>query len=152
MTVRVGVIGVGMIGQDHIRRITSVLVGSRVVAGTMSTPLGRRRWPTAFADARVHTTGQELIRDEEVDAVVVTSWARPIRSTSRPVSRPASTFCEKPLATTQEACLRIIDAEVAFRRRLVQVGFIRRPQDALGLTIVPAAASTVKPASALPRS
>jgi myo-inositol 2-dehydrogenase/D-chiro-inositol 1-dehydrogenase len=30
------------------------------------------------------------------------------------------------LATTQEACRRIIDAEVAFGRRLVQVGYMRR--------------------------
>jgi myo-inositol 2-dehydrogenase / D-chiro-inositol 1-dehydrogenase len=35
-------------------------------------------------------------------------------------------FCEKPLAPTSRACLRIIDAEVASGRRLVQVGFMRR--------------------------
>src|SRR5205085_11055066 len=35
-------------------------------------------------------------------------------------------FCEKPLATTEEACLNIVDAEVAGGRRLVQVGFMRR--------------------------
>jgi myo-inositol 2-dehydrogenase/D-chiro-inositol 1-dehydrogenase len=35
-------------------------------------------------------------------------------------------FCEKPLATTREACDRIVDAEVATGRRLVQVGFMRR--------------------------
>ena len=32
MTVRVGVIGVGMIGEDHIRRLTQVLSGVQVVA------------------------------------------------------------------------------------------------------------------------
>ena len=32
MTVRVGVIGTGMIGQDHIRRITQVLSGAGIVA------------------------------------------------------------------------------------------------------------------------
>ena len=35
-------------------------------------------------------------------------------------------FCEKPLATTQDACRRIVEAEVAAGRRLVQVGFNRR--------------------------
>ena len=34
MTVNVGVIGVGMIGQDHIRRLTEVLSGARVTAVT----------------------------------------------------------------------------------------------------------------------
>ncbi len=35
-------------------------------------------------------------------------------------------FCEKPLATTQEACLRIVEAEVGHGGRLVQVGYMRR--------------------------
>ena len=39
-------------------------------------------------------------------------------------------FCEKPLATTREACERILDAEVAAGKRLVMVGFMRRYDDA----------------------
>ena len=35
-------------------------------------------------------------------------------------------LCEKPLATTAEACLHILDAEVAAGRRLVTLGFMRR--------------------------
>ena len=35
-------------------------------------------------------------------------------------------FCEKPLATTADGARRIVDAEVAHGRRLVQVGFMRR--------------------------
>ena len=34
MTINVGIIGVGMIGQDHIRRLTTVLPGAAVVAVT----------------------------------------------------------------------------------------------------------------------
>jgi myo-inositol 2-dehydrogenase/D-chiro-inositol 1-dehydrogenase len=37
-----------------------------------------------------------------------------------------SVFCEKPLAPTIAACLRIVDTEVAYGRRLVQAGFMRR--------------------------
>ena len=39
-------------------------------------------------------------------------------------------FCEKPLATTREACERILDAEAAAGKRLVMVGFMRRYDDA----------------------
>jgi myo-inositol 2-dehydrogenase / D-chiro-inositol 1-dehydrogenase len=35
-------------------------------------------------------------------------------------------LCEKPLATTGEASLRVTEAEAALGRRLVQVGFMRR--------------------------
>jgi myo-inositol 2-dehydrogenase/D-chiro-inositol 1-dehydrogenase len=35
-------------------------------------------------------------------------------------------FCEKPLVTSEAAALRVMEAEVAFGRRLVQVGFMRR--------------------------
>ena len=35
-------------------------------------------------------------------------------------------FCEKPMVTSEAAALRVIEAETAFGRRLVQVGFMRR--------------------------
>ena len=40
-------------------------------------------------------------------------------------------LCEKPLATTAEACLHVVEAEVAAGRRLVTVGFMRRCDPAL---------------------
>ena len=35
-------------------------------------------------------------------------------------------LCEKPLAATAAAGLRVVEAEAALGRRLVQVGFMRR--------------------------
>lgn len=123
----VGVIGTGMIGQDHIRRLTSMLSGARVAAVT-DVDLDRAR---SVADgvpgAVVHDTGQALIDDPGVDAVVVTSWGPTHEEyVLAAIAAGKQVFCEKPLATTREACDRILDAEVAAGRRLVQVGFMRR--------------------------
>jgi myo-inositol 2-dehydrogenase / D-chiro-inositol 1-dehydrogenase len=127
VTLGVGVIGVGMIGQDHIRRLTHVLSGARVAAVT-DVDLDRAR--TVADDlpgAVLHASGQDLIADPDVDAVVVTSWGPTHEEyVLACIAAGKQVFCEKPLATTEEACARIVDAEVAAGRRLVMVGFMRR--------------------------
>jgi myo-inositol 2-dehydrogenase/D-chiro-inositol 1-dehydrogenase len=77
--------------------------------------------------ARVFETGHDLIGSNEVDAVLVTSigpthaeFVLAAIAAGKPV------MCEKPLATTVPDCLRILEAEVAFGRRLVIVGYMRR--------------------------
>ncbi|MBT2412870.1 Gfo/Idh/MocA family oxidoreductase [Streptomyces sp. ISL-12] len=126
MTVRVGVIGAGWIGQEHIRRLTDVVTGARVTAVT-DIDAARAAEAAARTGARVHPDGAALIASDDVDAVLVTSWgpthAEHVLNT---VAAGKPVFCEKPLATTAEDCLRITEAETAHGRRLVQVGFMRR--------------------------
>jgi myo-inositol 2-dehydrogenase/D-chiro-inositol 1-dehydrogenase len=116
-----------MIGQDHIRRLTHVLSGARVAAVT-DVDLDRAR--TVADDvpgAVLHAGGQDLIADPDVDAVVVTSWGPTHEEyVLACIAAGKQVFCEKPLATTEEACARIVEAEVAAGRRLVMVGFMRR--------------------------
>jgi myo-inositol 2-dehydrogenase/D-chiro-inositol 1-dehydrogenase len=131
MTVRVGVVGVGMIGQDHIRRLTQVLSGAQVVAVTDVDAARAQAVADGLHGAWVFATGQELIRADDVDAVLVASWgATHEEYVLACIEAGKPVFCEKPLATTEEACQRILDAEVASGRRLVMVGFMRRYDDA----------------------
>lgn len=131
MTLKVGVIGVGMIGQDHIRRLTHVLSGVEVVALTDVDVDRAEAVAQGLPGARLHSSGEELITDEAVDAVVVCSWGDTHEGyvlASLKASKPV--FCEKPLATTQEACRRVLAAETAVGKRLVQVGYMRRYDEA----------------------
>jgi myo-inositol 2-dehydrogenase/D-chiro-inositol 1-dehydrogenase len=127
MTVRVGVIGAGMIGQDHIRRITGVLTGGTVVAVNDVDQARAGQVAAALPGAVVHPSAAALIGAGDVDAVLVASWG-PAHEEQVVAAIKAGkpVFCEKPLAPASDACLRIIDAERASGRRCVQVGFMRR--------------------------
>jgi myo-inositol 2-dehydrogenase/D-chiro-inositol 1-dehydrogenase len=127
MTVGVGVIGTGMIGQDHIRRITQVLTGGAVVAVNDVDAARAGEVAAGLPGATVHDTAQNLIADGNVDAVLVASWgAAHEEQVLAAIEAGKPVFCEKPLTPTKDACLRIIDAEMAHGRRCVQVGFMRR--------------------------
>ena len=127
MTLSIGVIGVRMIGREHINRLANKLVWARVVA--LSDVNAKQAEATAaeLQGAKVYPTGEALIAAPEVQAVVVTSWGPTHEACVLAAVKPGKpVFCEKPLATTAEACMRIVEAEIACGRHLVQVGFQRR--------------------------
>ncbi|MFT4014674.1 MAG: Gfo/Idh/MocA family oxidoreductase [Paracoccus sp. (in: a-proteobacteria)] len=128
MIVRIGVIGTGAIGRDHARRINQVLAGGRIVALSDVNAASAEAVRAEIApQAKVYATGQDLIAAADVDAVLVCSWgATHEEYVLAAIAAGKPCFCEKPLATTAEGARRIVDAEVAAGRRLVQVGFMRR--------------------------
>ena len=127
MTVNIGVIGSGKIGQEHIRRLTETLPGAQVVAVSDADAARAKEVAATVPGAKAYPTGEELIATKDVDAVVVTSWGETHAAYVIAAIRAGKpVFCEKPMATSEADCSAILDAEAAFGRRLVQIGFMRR--------------------------
>ncbi|WP_110643928.1 Gfo/Idh/MocA family oxidoreductase [Salinicola sp. CPA57] len=128
MVVRIGVIGTGAIGREHIRRISERLKGARVVAvNDVDRQQAQAVVETLGLEARIHDDGNALIASSEVDAVIVSSWGPTHEAfVLAAIAAGKPVFCEKPLAVTAQGCRQIVDAEMAAGRKLVQVGFMRR--------------------------
>lgn len=125
--VKIGVVGTGAIGCDHIRRCTQTLKGAEIVAVSDVDPEHARKAVSAYSSAaKVYESGHDLIKSKNVDAIMVTSWGQThAEYVLSAIKAGKFIFCEKPLATTVESCQEIIKAEQAFGKRLVQVGFMR---------------------------
>lgn len=124
--VNVGVIGTGMIGSLHAGILSDRTQGARVVAVM---DLDGDRAAAAAADcggARVYSDADALIRSADVDAVLIASPdAFHAESALACIAAGKPVLCEKPMATTRADAERILHAEMAAGRRLLQVGFMR---------------------------
>jgi myo-inositol 2-dehydrogenase / D-chiro-inositol 1-dehydrogenase len=131
MTVRVGVIGTGIMGADHIDTLHRQVTGATVTV-VADLDLDRARGVAApLPGVRATDDGVALIGDPAVDAVVVASAdATHADLTVAAVQAGKPVLCEKPLAPTLPECLRVVQAELeavgAGGPALVSVGFMRR--------------------------
>jgi myo-inositol 2-dehydrogenase / D-chiro-inositol 1-dehydrogenase len=131
MTVRVGVVGTGVMGADHVNTLHRHVSGAAV---TMVADLDLERARALAATmpgVRASDDGFALIGDPAVDAVVVASAdATHAGLTVAAVQAGKPVLCEKPLAPTVPECLRVVQAEreavAAGAPALVSVGFMRR--------------------------
>lgn len=124
--VAVGVIGAGALGKEHIRRLCTAVGGVRVALvaepGAQNAAFVREKYGIETVD-----DGAALIESPDVEAVVIASPdATHEALTLACIEAGKPVFCEKPLAATAEGCRRVMEAEQAAGRRLVQVGFMRR--------------------------
>lgn len=125
-TLRLGVIGAGAMGTDHVRTITTAVPGATVTQ-VHDRDAGRAKQVAQRAGGEVAASAEELIGSDEVDAVVVAAPdATHADLVLACIDAEKPVLCEKPLAVTAQDALRVVEAEVAYGRRLVQVGFMRR--------------------------
>lgn len=123
---RIGIIGVGLMGADHAERVALKTSGARLVA--VSDPDTARA--SALADrlgVRTVNDPLDLIAADDVDAVILASpgfaHAEQLHACLE-VQKPV--LCEKPLTMDTESSLRVVEAEHKVGKSLIQVGFMRR--------------------------
>ena len=124
--VRVGVVGTGAMGTFHARTLATWVPGAEVSA-VFDADLDRAKQVADEVGGVALGSGEELIRHAEVDAVLIAApdpLHEELALACLEAGRP--TLLEKPIATTLEGARRVVDAEVASGRRLLQLGFMRR--------------------------
>lgn len=122
MTVRVGIIGTGVMGADHARTLRDAVTGATVEAVSDAD-----RSQAASVGVRVVNDPIALIKDPDIDAVLIASSDATHEEfvlACLAAGKPA--LCEKPLAPDVAGCQRIVAAEAQLGRRLISVGFMRR--------------------------
>lgn len=123
---KVGVVGCGGMGRDHIRRFTEKIQGAKVVAVTDIFEENAKK-AAELCGAKICADAKTLIEDPEVEAVfIVSPGDAHLESLLMAIEAGKRIFCEKPLCTTAEDCLKVVKAEEASGRHLIQLGFMRR--------------------------
>ena len=119
----VGIVGLGGMGQLHASTVQEL--GANVVAGADISADARTAFASSF-DATCYEHHDQLVADESVDAVIVTTPNRfhePV--TVAALEADLHVLVEKPLAHTLESAQRIAEAESA-SAGTVMVGFHNR--------------------------
>jgi myo-inositol 2-dehydrogenase/D-chiro-inositol 1-dehydrogenase len=124
--VRVGVIGTGAMGTAHVRTLAR-WVPRAAVSAVFDADVERAKQVAGEVGALALGSAEELVEHGEVDAVLVAApdpLHEELALACLEAGRP--TLLEKPLATSLEGSRGVVRAEVAGDRRLLQLGFMRR--------------------------
>ena len=124
---RIGLVGAGLMGSDHAIRLDQRISGARVVAVADPDLDRARKAADPIAGCRAEQDPQAVIAASDVDAIVLATPGvthEPLLLAA--IERGIPVLCEKPLTPDSKSSLRIVEAEVAAGRKLVQVGFMRR--------------------------
>lgn len=123
--VRVGVIGTGAMGAAHVDNLARWVPGA-AVAQIFDVDSERAKTIADRVGGVAARSAEALIESGDVDAVLIAApdpLHEPLTLACLDLGKP--TLLEKPIASTLEGGRRVVDAEVAGGRRLVQLGFMR---------------------------
>lgn len=127
MTVRLAIVGAGIMGCDHARIFSAEIPGAevRVVCDASAERASALAGSVGGADVMADPVA--AIHRQDVDAVIIASpdfTHAPLSLACIAAQKPV--LCEKPLSQSSAECRQVVEAEIASGRRWVQLGFMRR--------------------------
>jgi myo-inositol 2-dehydrogenase/D-chiro-inositol 1-dehydrogenase len=124
---RIAVLGVGVMGADHVTRITSRISGARVAVVNDYLPEKAAEIAAAVPGARVVNDPFDAIADDDVDAILLaTPGPTHEKQLLACLEQGRPVLCEKPLTTDSASSLEVVRREAELGTPLIQVGFMRR--------------------------
>lgn len=124
---RVAVLGVGIMGADHVARLSTRISGARVAVVNDYVTEKAEQIAAAIPGCRAVVDPLDAIADPDVDAVVLaTPGPTHEKQLLACLEHGKPVLCEKPLTTDVETALGVVKREAELGRRLIQVGFMRR--------------------------
>jgi myo-inositol 2-dehydrogenase/D-chiro-inositol 1-dehydrogenase len=127
MTIRIGLIGAGIMGADHARIFAEEVPGTSLQVICDADQARAKSVADATGAQSVASDPHAVINDKSVDAVVIAApdqFHAPLTLACIAAGKPV--LCEKPLSQELMQCLAVLAAEEKRGKRLVQVGFMRR--------------------------
>ncbi len=127
MTLRIALIGAGIMGADHARLFAEEVPGSSLEYICDPDTVRARKVADATGATHIATDPLAVINDKTVDAVVIAAPDQIHAAlTIACIEAGKPVLCEKPLSQDIGECLAVLEAEEKRGFKLVQIGFMRR--------------------------
>lgn len=126
-TVRLAVIGTGLMGTDHCRIIAEELPDACLQVVCDQDTARAKSVADEIGAQDVTDSPEATIRRSDVDAVIIASpdfTHAPLSIACIGAGKPA--LCEKPLSQSSFECIEVMKAEQATGELFIQLGFMRR--------------------------
>jgi myo-inositol 2-dehydrogenase / D-chiro-inositol 1-dehydrogenase len=127
MTVRLGIIGAGIMGADHARIFAEQIPGTSLEIICDADAARAKKIATDTGAKHTASDAMAVINNPEIDAIIIAApdqFHAPLTLACVAAGKPV--LCEKPLSPSSQECIAVMDAEMKYGKHLVQVGFMRR--------------------------
>jgi myo-inositol 2-dehydrogenase/D-chiro-inositol 1-dehydrogenase len=127
MTIRLAVIGAGIMGSDHALIFANDLPGAQVQVVCDASADRAKALADVVGAVDVMSDAEAAIARSDVDAIVIASPDFTHAPLSLACIRAGKrALCEKPLSQSAQECLTVMQAEQHAGQRYIQLGFMRR--------------------------